>query len=185
MLSIDGFECAGHPGTKDVGNFMLLALAAKQLNAPFIASGGVATGHQLAAAFALGAEGANMGTRFMVTKECGIHPNIKKAIINANENDTTIIFKSFGNNERVFKNETSMKVVELEQEFPGDFEKIRTYVAGDNYRRSFYETGDSTDSCWSCSQNIGLINDEPTCKELIERMMNEAKSIIQGVHSKF
>jgi len=179
IISMDGFECAGHPGEDDVGNFVLLAKAGKVLKVPFIASGGVGTGSQLAAALAMGADGINMGTRFMATKECTIHPNIKKALVDGDERSTTHIFRTLKNTERVYKNTTSEIARQKEAEKPGDFSVLKDYVAGLKYRESFYVTGDTQSSVWSCGQVMGLINDVPSCQELIERIVNEAVEIIQ------
>jgi len=178
IVSVDGFECAGHPGEDDVGNFVLLAKAAKKLSIPFLASGGVGTGRQLAAALALGADGVNMGTRFMATQECAIHSNIKKALVDSDERSTTLIFRSLNNTERVYKNKTALKVQALEKEKPGDFSIIRPYVSGALYKDSFYNTGDTESSVWSAGIVMGLIDDIPTCKELIEGMVSEAADII-------
>mmetsp|Transcript_19331 Transcript_19331/g.32376 ORF Transcript_19331/g.32376 Transcript_19331/m.32376 type:complete len:325 (+) Transcript_19331:5468-6442(+) len=183
-ISLDGFECAGHPGEQDIGAFVLLARGKECLKIPFIASGGVANGMQLAAALALGAEGVNCGTLFMCTKEAPIHQNIKEALVKGDENQTTHIFRSLNNTERVYKNETALKVRELEAEFPGDFQKIRPYVLGENYRKSFQDTGDISSSCWSCGICMGLIHDIPTCKVLLERMVNEAETVIHGLQAR-
>lgn len=113
-ISLDGFECAGHPGEEDIGNFVLQAMGGKQLTVPFVCSGGVATGKQLASVLMLGASGVNMGTRFMVTKEAEIHENIKKAIIDGGPGGTTLVMRSVRNTERVYKNETAIKVQEIE-----------------------------------------------------------------------
>jgi len=184
IISLDGFECAGHPGEKDIGNYVLAARGREELDVPFVVSGGVSNGFQLAAALALGAEGVNCGTRFMATKEAPIHDNIKQALVKGDENDTTLIFRSLNNTERVFKNTTSAKVVQIEKEKPGDFQAIRPYVRGENYRKSFQETGNTDDSCWSCGTVMGLIHDVPTCKELIERMVSECESAIRGLQSR-
>jgi len=178
IISMDGFECAGHPGEDDVGNFVLLAKAATVLKIPFIASGGVGDGRQLAAALALGADGVNMGTRFMATKECTIHQNIKRALVDGDERSTTHIFRTLKNTERVYKNKTAELVKQKEQEKPGDFSIIRPYVSGALYKESFYTTGDIQSSVWSCGQVMGLIHDIPTCQELVERMVQEAIEII-------
>jgi len=178
IISMDGFECAGHPGEDDIGNFVLLAKAAQSLKIPFIASGGVGTGRQLAASLALGAEGINMGTRFMATKECTIHPNIKQALVDGDEKSTTHIFRSFKNTERVYKNKTAEIVKNIEKEKPGDFQALRPYVSGTLYKDSFYKTGDTQSSVWSCGIVMGLINDIPTCQELIDRIIAEAVEII-------
>lgn len=180
FISMDGFDCGGHPGEEDVGNWVLLAQAAQELQIPFVASGGSATGSQLAAALAMGAEGLNMGTRFMATKEAPVHQNIKEAIVKAKVTDTTHIFRPLKNTERVFKNSTAEKVQELERQFPGDFSKIYPLVRGENYRKSFQETGDIESSVWSCGQSIGLIKDIPSCKDLLESIVQEAEDIIRN-----
>merc|ERR1719199_371044 len=123
-ISMDGFDCGGHPGEDDVGNWVLLPKAARKLKIPFIASGGCADGKQLAAALALGAVGMNMGTRFMATKEAPIHDGIKKALVDASEMDTTHIFRTLNNTERVFKNPQTLQVREIEAKHPGEFKKI-------------------------------------------------------------
>jgi len=181
ILSIDGFECAGHPGEDDVGNFVLLAKAAKKLKVPFVASGGVGDGRQLAAALALGAAGVNMGTRFMATKEAPIHQKIKQALVDGDERSTTHIFRTLNNTERVYKNEAALKVRDLENKSPGNFEVIRPFVSGEFYRKSFQETGDIHSSVWSAGIVMGLIDDIPTCAELIERMVVEAESVIKSI----
>jgi NAD(P)H-dependent flavin oxidoreductase YrpB (nitropropane dioxygenase family) len=180
IISMDGFECAGHPGEEDVGNFLLLPIAARKLGIPFIASGGVGDGKQLAAALALGAEGVNMGTRFMATKEAPIHPKIKQALVDGDERKTTLVMTTLGNTERVYKNAASLKVREIEKEKPGDIMAIRHLVSGENYRKSFQETGETENSVWSCGAVMGLIEDVPTCKELLESMVAEAESIISS-----
>jgi len=178
MISMDGFDCGGHPGEDDVGNWVLLPKAARKLDIPFLASGGCADGKQLAAAIAMGACGMNMGTRFMATKEAPILDNIKNTLVEKDERDTTHIFRSMKNTERVFKNSATMEVRKIEAEFPGQFKKIRHLVQGDNYRVSFQETGNADDSCWSCGQSIGLIESVPTCKELLDDIVSEAESIL-------
>merc|ERR1712195_428683 len=152
----DGFDCGGHPGEEEVGKWVLLAKAGrvlKEAGIPFVASGGCANGKQLAAAIAMGAEGMNMGTAFMATLEAPIHQNIKQALVDANETDTTHIFRSVGNTERLFK--------------------------GELYRKSFQESGDINSSVWSCGQSIGLIDEVLSCKDLIQNIVNEAAGIIQ------
>jgi len=178
ILSIDGFECGGHPGEDDIGNLVLLARAAEVLTIPFIASGGIGTGSQLAAVLALGAQGVNMGTRFMATVECPIKEEVKQALVKGDELSTTHIFRTLKNTERVYKNKTALKVRELEKEKPGNFDVVRPYVSGKHYYDTFYETGDLTSSVWSCGIVMGLIHDIPTCKELIDRMVAEAEEII-------
>jgi len=179
FISMDGFDCGGHPGEEDVGNWVLLAQAAKELQVPFVASGGSATGTQLAAALAIGAEGLNMGTRFMATQEAPVHKNIKDALVKAKVTDTTHIFRSLKNTERVYKNPTAKKVQQIEAEKPGDFSAIAALVKGDAYRVSFHETGDTESSVWSCGQSIGLIDDVPTCEALLSRIVAEAEDIIR------
>ena len=179
-ISLDGFECAGHPGEDDIGNWVLCAIAAKKLDIPFIVSGGCADGRQLAAALALGAEGMNMGTRFMATKEAPIHENVKRALVEGDELSTTLVMRSLRNTERVYKNKTALKVQELEKEFPGDFEKIAPYVKGENYRVVFQETGNLEDGVWSCGPVLGLIDDIPTCQELIDSIVTEAEDVIKN-----
>eukprot|EP00401_Gymnodinium_catenatum_P076663 CAMPEP_0117575272 /NCGR_PEP_ID=MMETSP0784-20121206/62110_1 /TAXON_ID=39447 /ORGANISM="" /LENGTH=333 /DNA_ID=CAMNT_0005374315 /DNA_START=88 /DNA_END=1089 /DNA_ORIENTATION=- len=179
FISMDGFDCGGHPGEEDVGNWVLLAQAAQELKIPFVASGGCATGNQLAAALAMGAEGLNMGTRFMATQEAPIHQQIKEALVKAKVTDTTHVFRTLSNTERVYKNSAALKVREIEQENPGDFSAIAPLVKGENYRVSFQETGDADSSVWSCGQSIGLIKDIPTCKELLQRIVTEAEDIIR------
>jgi len=179
-ISMDGFDCAGHPGEYDIGNWVLFAIAARELDVPFIASGGCADGKQLAAALCLGAEGMNMGTRWMATVEAPIHENIKKALVEADENSTTLVMRTHRNTERVFKNKTAERVVELEQQYPGDFTKISDLVRGDNYRKVFQETGNLDDGVWSAGTCMGLIEDIPTCQELSDRIVSEAEEIISG-----
>lgn len=178
IISIDGFECAGHPGEDDVGNWVLLAKAARALSVPFIASGGVGTGSQLAAALALGAEGVNMGTRFMATKEAPIHQNIKETLVRSDERDTTHVFRTLKNTERVYKNSQAAKVQAVEKEHPGEIAKIAPLVKGALYREAFQKTGDPDNSVWSCGVVMGLIDDIPSCQELLSRMVAEAEEII-------
>lgn len=178
FISMDGFDCGGHPGEDDVGNWVLLAKAGSKLKIPFLASGGCANGKQLAAALAMGAVGMNMGTRFMATKEAPIKDGIKKALVDADERDTTHIFRTLNNTERVFKNKATLEVREIEAKTPGNFKAISHLVKGDNYRKSFLETGDPTESCWSCGQSLGLIENVPTCKELIQDILKEAETIL-------
>jgi nitronate monooxygenase len=182
MISMDGFDCGGHPGEEDVGNWVLLAKAGQVLKAkgiPFIASGGCATGKQLAAALAMGAEGMNMGTAFMATKEAPIHAGIKQALVDADERSTTHVFRTLGNTERVFKNAQAEKVRAIEAEHPGEFDKVWPYVKGELYRQSFQESGDPESSVWSCGQSIGLIDEVMSCKQLVRSIVDEAAGIIQ------
>merc|ERR1712129_95601 len=135
-------------------------------------------GQQLAAALALGAEGMNMGTRFMATLEAPIHQKIKQALVDGDERSTTHIMTTLRNTERVFKNKTADTVVKIEKEKPGDIGAIYKYVRGENYRKSFQETGDTESSVWSCGQSMALINDIPSCDTLIRNIMKEARNVI-------
>jgi len=180
MISMDGFDCAGHPGEADIGNWVLFAKAARELKIPFVASGGCADGKQLAAAIAMGAEGMNMGTRFMATTEAPIHHNIKQALVDADEHSTTLIMRSMRNTERAFKNKAAMKVNEIEKENPGDFSKIAHLVKGDIYRRAFQETGDIEEGVWSAGTVMGLIDSIVTCQELCDNIVTEAEEVIKG-----
>lgn len=179
MVSVDGFECAGHPGEDDVTNLILLPLAARRLKIPFIASGGLGDGKGLAAALAMGADGINMGTRFMVTKEAPIHENVKQAMVDATELDTELIYRSLRNTARVFKNSIAEKVVEIESK-PGktEFEDIRPLVQGAKGKELF-EEGDLDRGIWSAGMVVGLIDDIPSCSELIERIVADAENIIE------
>lgn len=179
MISLHGFDCGGHPGEEDVGNWVLAAKAASVLPIPFVVSGGCANGKQLAAALAMGAEGINMGTAFMATVEAPIHDNIKKALVEADERQTTHIFRTLGNTERVYKNPTAMQVRDLEAKNPGDFSAIAHLVKGENYRKSFQETGDAESSVWSCGQSIGLITGVKPVKQLVDEIVEEAATIIR------
>jgi nitronate monooxygenase len=176
-ISIDGFECAGHPGEDDVGGLVLFAAAADKVKIPLVASGGIADGRGLAAALALGAEGINMGTRFCATTEAPIHQGIKDALVAAGERDTNLIFRTLHNTGRVLKNAVSDEVVALERRPGGcEFKDIHSLVAGARGRASL-ENGDANGGLVWASQVVGLIHDVPTCSELIERMVAEARDI--------
>ncbi len=178
-VSVDGFECGGHPGEDDIPNFILLPRAAEELKIPFVASGGMADGRSLVAALALGAEGINMGTRFMATREAPIHENVKRAIVAATELDTRLIMRTLRNTERVLANAGVEKLLQIERE-KGDaltIQDIFPQVAG-VYPRVMRE-GDVDAGAWSCGMVAGLIHDVPTVKELVDRIMRQAESIIQ------
>jgi NAD(P)H-dependent flavin oxidoreductase YrpB (nitropropane dioxygenase family) len=180
-LSIDGFECAGHPGEEDIGGLVLLARAAKELKIPFISSGGIADGRGLAASLTLGAQGCNMGTRFMATVEAPIHQNIKDKIVASNERDTVHMFRTLKNTARVYKNKVSSEVVRLENRPHGaKFEELRELVAGAR-GKLVYENGDPDYGIWSAGISMGLIDDIPTCQELCDRMVADAEKIITGL----
>ncbi|XP_006462737.1 hypothetical protein AGABI2DRAFT_224327 [Agaricus bisporus var. bisporus H97] len=183
ILSIDGFECAGHPGEDDIGGLYLLARAAQELKVPYIASGGIADPRGFVAALALGASGVNMGTRFMCTVESPIHQNIKDKIVASTERDTVHIFRTMRNTARVFKNKVSMEVVRIEGR-PGGakFEDIRELVAGSRGRQ-VYELGDPDYGIWSAGITVGLINDIPTCEELLKRFEKGAQTIVSSLTS--
>ncbi|RPD75420.1 inosine monophosphate dehydrogenase [Lentinus tigrinus ALCF2SS1-7] len=180
-LSIDGFECAGHPGEEDIGGLVLLARAAEELKVPYIASGGFADGRGLASALALGACGVNMGTRFMCTVESPIHQNIKEKIVASTERDTVHIFRTLHNTARVFKNAISQQVVEIERR-PGGakFEDVRELVSGQR-GREVYTRGDPDYGIWTAGIVMGLIKDIPTCEELLRRIEREVEEVIGGM----
>ena len=177
-VSVDGFECGGHPGEDDVPNFILLPRAAEELKIPFVASGGMADGRSLVAALSLGAEGMNMGTRFMATKEAPIHQNVKDALVKATELDTRLIMRPLRNTERVLNNAGVDKILAMEKEKGAQvkFEDIIAQVGG-VYPKIMQE-GDMDAGAWSCGMVAGLIHDVPTVKELIDRIMREADEII-------
>ena len=178
-VSVDGFECGGHPGEDDIPNMILLPRAADELEIPFVASGGMADARSLVAALAMGAEGMNMGTRFIATKEAPVHDNVKQAILAASELDTRLVMRPLRNTERVMTNEAVEKLLEIEKEKGADltFEDIYEQVAG-VYPRIMAE-GDMDAGAWSCGMVAGLISDIPTCQELIDRIMSEAEAIIR------
>jgi nitronate monooxygenase len=175
-ISIDGFDCAGHPGEDDVPGLVLIPAAADQLEIPIIASGGFADARGLVGALALGADAVNMGTRFMCTAESPIHENIKRRIVEADERQTDLIFRTFRNTARVARNAISQQVIEIERA-GGGFEDVRELVAGVR-GRTVYENGDPDAGIWSAGLCQGLIHDVPTCAELIERIVTESEAII-------
>lgn len=179
-VSVDGFECGGHPGEDDVPNMILLPRAADELKIPFVASGGMADARSLVAALAMGASGMNMGTRFMATKEAPIHNNVKQALVKATELDTRLIMRALRNTERVLRNDAVDRLIEIERAKGKDLkiEDIHDQVAG-VYPRIMLE-GDMDAGAWSCGMMVGLINDVPTVKELIDRIMRDAERIIRG-----
>ena len=179
-ISVDGFECGGHPGEDDIPNFILLPRAADELEIPFVASGGMADARSLVAAMALGAEGMNMGTRFIATEEAPVHENVKKAIVNASELDTRLIMRSLTNTERVLANPAVDRLMEKEKAL-GDkltFSDIVDEVAG--VYPTIMMDGDMDAGAWSCGMVAGLVYDIPSVKELIDRIVNEAEEIIQS-----
>jgi nitronate monooxygenase len=178
-VSVDGFECGGHPGEDDVGNWVLLPRAAEELKVPFVASGGVANGAQLVAALAMGADGVNMGTRFIATQEAPVHERVKQAIVAATELDTRLIMRPLRNTERVLHNAAVDRLLEKERTLGANlrFEDIIAEVGG-VYPR-IMQDGDTDAGAWSCGMVVGLIHDIPTCQALIDEIMAEANEIIR------
>jgi nitronate monooxygenase len=178
MISIDGFECAGHPGEDDVPNLILIPAAAGAVKIPVIASGGIGDGRAMAAAMALGAQGINMGTRFMCTVEAPIHPDVKAALLKASERDTNLIFRTMNNTSRVLKNAVSDEVVAMEKS-GAKFEEVRHLVAGARGKVAI-RSGDVNGGIVSAGMVVGLINDIPTCKDLIERIVRECRESLRA-----
>jgi len=179
-VSIDGFECAGHSGEYDTPGLVLIPACADQLRIPFVASGGFADGRGLVAALALGADGINMGTRFMLTKEAPVHDAIKEAMVAGNELSTTLIFRKLKNTERVFLNDRAREVNRIEAE-KGDeiaIDDIRHLVGGGGSRKAF-ESGDVEAGVWSAGLCMSLIHDVPDCRTLVDRIMSEAEGIVR------
>ncbi len=177
-VSVDGFECGGHPGEDDVPNFILLPRAAEELTIPFVASGGMADGRSLVAALALGADGMNMGTRFIATQEAPVHDNVKQALLAASELDTRLVMRPLRNTERVLNNAATERLLKKEKEL-GDkirFEDVLPEVAG--VYPKIMKDGAMEAGVWSCGMVAGLIHDIPTVKQLIDRIMSEADAII-------
>jgi NADH:quinone reductase (non-electrogenic) len=184
-VSVDGFECGGHPGEDDIPNMILLPRAAQELKIPFVASGGMGTASQLVAALALGADGINMGTRFVATQEAPVHQNVKDAIVKASELDTRLVMRGLRNTERVLKNAAVDKLEIIEREKGRDvtFADVAPYVAG--VYGKVMKGGELDAGAWSCGMVAGLIHDIPTCKDLIEGMIKEAEDIIKERLGKF
>lgn len=184
-VSVDGFECGGHPGEDDIPNMILLPRAAEELSIPFVGSGGMGNAKQLVAALALGADGINMGTRFIATKEAPVHQNVKDALVAASELDTTLIMRPLRNTERVLKNESVDRILEKEKSLGDDIKinDIMDEVAG--VYPKIMTDGDMDAGAWSCGMVAGLIHDVPSCKELIDAMMKEADEIINSRLSQF
>jgi NADH:quinone reductase (non-electrogenic) len=178
-VSVDGFECGGHPGEDDMPNMILLPRAEEELRIPFVASGGMADARSLVAALAMGAQGMNMGTRFIATKEAPVHENVKQALLKATELDPRLVMRALRNTERVLNNRNVEKLIEIEREKGRDLkiQDIMDQVAG-VYPKVMLE-GEMDAGAWSCGMMVGLINDIPTCKELIDRIMADAEFIIR------
>jgi nitronate monooxygenase len=182
-VSVDGFECGGHPGEDDIPNMILLPRAAEELGIPFVSSGGMADGRSLVASLALGADGMNMGTRFIATREAPVHENVKKALVAATELDTRLIMRPIRNTERVLSNAAVEEVLRierarLEKGETVEIDDIRHLVAGSENRKVLQE-GEMDAGAWSCGMVAGLIHDIPTCRELLDSIMEEAESLIR------
>ena len=178
-ISIDGFECAGAPGEEDVTSLVLIPLTVDTVEIPVIASGGFGDGRGLVAALALGASGINMGTRFMATQECNIHPRVKEWLVESSERDTMLVMRSLRNTERVLKNATAEKVVEMENR-SATLEELASLLSGKR-GLELYETGNLDRGLVACGQVIGLVHDIPTVKELIDRTIKEAEEVISNI----
>jgi nitronate monooxygenase len=178
-VSVDGFECGGHPGEDDIPNMILLPRAADELKIPFVASGGMADARSLVAALSMGAAGMNMGTRFIATKEAPVHPKVKQALVAATELDTRLVMRALRNTERVLKNKGVDELLAIEREKGASLtiQDIHEQVAG-VYPKVMID-GDMEAGAWSCGMVVGLINDVPTVKELIDRIMADAEAIIR------
>jgi NAD(P)H-dependent flavin oxidoreductase YrpB (nitropropane dioxygenase family) len=177
-ITIDGFECAGHPGEDDIGLMVLLPVTADQVKVPLIASGAIADGRGLMAALMLGADGVNMGTRWITTKEAKIHENVKRKIVENTERDTMLINRTLRNTSRVAKNAVSDEVVRIQQDATKTIEDVRELVAGVRGRANVLGAGDTDGGIWTVGQSQGLIHDIPTCAELVKRIMAQAEGII-------
>jgi NAD(P)H-dependent flavin oxidoreductase YrpB (nitropropane dioxygenase family) len=180
VISIDGFECAGHPGEDDVPISVLLPSTVDQVSIPVIASGGMADGRSLVAALALGADGVNMGTRFMATQECKIHPNVKQGIVDGGERDTLLINRTLRNTSRVARNAISEEVARIQQDTSKTIEDVRELVAGVRGRTNVMKQGDLDGGIWTVGQSQGLIHDIPTCAELVRNIMAQADELIHA-----
>ena len=176
VVSIDGFECAGHPGEQDVGGLVLFPAATQALKIPVLASGGIADGRGLAAALALGCEGINMGTRFLVTQEAPIHEGIKQKVVEMDENQTRLIFRSYRNTARVYRNSVADEVAAKEAA-GADFGEVHHLVSGANQEKA-WSTGDIDAGMVTVGMSGGLINDIPTCEQLVKNIMSDAEQII-------
>jgi nitronate monooxygenase len=178
-VSVDGFECAGHPGEDDIPGLILLPCTADKISVPFVASGGFGDARGLVAALALGADGINMGSRFMCTKEAPIHDKVKQAMVEADELNTQLMNRTLRNTSRVFKNEVASKIVEIEREKGADLKigDLAEYLSGQRGKVVF-EDGDVDHGVWSAGMVVGLIHDVPSCAELVSRIVHEAEDII-------
>jgi NAD(P)H-dependent flavin oxidoreductase YrpB (nitropropane dioxygenase family) len=181
-VSIDGFECAGHPGEEDVTSLVIIPLTVDAIKIPVIASGGFGDGRGLVAALALGAEAVNMGTRFMATKEAPGHPKVKEWLVQASERDTLLLLRSFRNTMRALRNPTSEKVLEIEKQ-GADIHQLESLISG-RIGRNLLETGDIDNGLLTAGQVIGLVRDIPTVKELVDRIIKEAEEVASNIGAK-
>ena len=180
VISIDGFECAGHPGEDDVGLVVLLPATVDAVDVPVIASGGMADGRGLVAALALGAEGVNMGTRFCATQEAKIHENVKQQIVANTERDTVLVGRSLRNTARVAKNAIAEQVAEIQRDPTKTFADVRELMAGVRGRENVLRDGDLDGGIWTTGQSQALIHDVPTCAELVANIMSQANAILSA-----
>ena len=178
MISIDGFECAGHPGEDDIGLIVLLPATVDAVDVPVIASGGMADGRSLVAALALGAEAVNMGTRFLATVEAKVHENVKRQIVENTERDTILVGRSLRNTARVARNAISEQVAEIQRDTTKSFAEVRDLMAGVRGRENVLRDGDLDGGIWTTGQSQALIHDIPTCKELVHNIMAQADAIL-------
>jgi nitronate monooxygenase len=177
---VDGFECAGHPGEDGITGLVLVPATARALSIPVIASGGIADGRGLVAALALGASAVNMGTRSVATAESPVHPNVKAALVANDERDTVLVFRKFKNTARVARNAVSESVLRIEADADSTFDAVAALASGERGRENVLRRGDTEDGLWWASMAQGLIDDVPTCAELLRRMVTEAEQIIAG-----
>ena len=180
VISIDGFECAGHPGEDDIGIMVLLPATVDQVSIPVIASGGMADGRSLIAALSLGADGINMGTRFMATKEARINEKVKERIVTSTERDTILMNRTLRNTSRVAKNAISEEVVAIQQDPTKTIDDVRELVSGARGRANVLAAGDLDGGIWTIGQSAGLIHDIPTCAELVRNVMAQAENILHA-----
>ncbi len=179
-VSMDGFECGGHPGEDDIPNMILLPLAASQLSVPIVASGGVADARGMVACLALGADGINMGTRFLVTRDAPVHQRVKDALVAATERDTRLIMRPLRNTERVLHNDSVERLLQIEKEKGSDLEISDIIGMVASVYPRVMQQGEVEAGAWSCGLTVGLINDIPSVKELIDRIMAEASEIVKA-----
>ena len=179
-ISIDGFECAGHPGEDDISGLVLIPAAARVLPIPIIASGGIATGSGLVAALALGASAVNMGTRFLATTEAPIHVNVKRQIVNNTERDTVIVFREFQNSARVARNSVSEEIAAISRRADASFADVAHLASGARGREEVYAQGNVEGGVWWASQAQGLIEEVASCKEVVDTILSDAHRIVTG-----